>query len=128
MAETLPPQTFEESMRVPETEYRSAIAIKYTGRMMDVRVTFALQAQDGHSAEYAAVCPRCNAGSITISVKLRPDRSFAEPPACPMLCLDCEDKLDSILEPGAEKETERGPADRASLNKHISTMNIRPWD
>ena len=128
MANTLPPETFQETMRVPETAYRSAIAIKHNGKMTDVIVTFVLQSRNDQVANYAAQCPRCNDGRISVAVPLKPDGSFAEHPACPMLCLECEDRMDAMLEPGTEGATGREPSDRAGLNQFIRTMNLRSWD
>jgi hypothetical protein len=128
MANILPPQTFQETMQVPEAAYRSAIAIKHNGKMTDVSVTFVLQSRNDQVANYAAQCPRCNDDRISIAVPLKPDGSFAEPPACPMLCLACEDRMDVILEPATGSETEREPSDRAGLNQFIRAMNIRSWD
>jgi len=128
MATTFPPETFQQAMQVPEAAYRSAIAITHNGKMRDVSVTFVLQSRDDHEAHYVAPCPRCRDGSITVAVPLKPDGSFAEPPACPMLCLACEDRMDAMLEPGTHTETEREPSDRAALNQFIRAMNIRSWD
>ena len=114
-------------MNVPEASYRTAIAIKHNGRMTEVTATFVLQGQDEKSAVYAAVCPRCSAGEIVVAVKLNPDGTFQEAPACPTLCIGCEDSLDSMLEPGAAKgigETH----DRATLNEFLKAMTVRAWD
>lgn len=115
-------------MQVPEAAYRSAIAIKHNGKMTDVSVTFVLQSRNDQVANYAAKCPRCNDGRISVAVPLKRDGSFAEPPACPMLCLACEARIDAILEPGADRKIEREPSDRAGLNQFIRGMNVRSWD
>lgn len=128
MANILPPDTFQETMRVPETAYRSAIAIMHNGRMTDVSVTFVLLSWADNVASYAAECPRCNEGRIDVAVPLQPDGRFAEPPACPMMCLECEDRMDAMLEPRTEKEAGRELSDRAGLDQFIRTMNIRSWD
>jgi hypothetical protein len=128
MANTLPPETFQQTMQVPEAAYRSAIAIKHNGRMTDVRVTFVLESRLDQVATYAAQCPRCNEDKITVAVPLNPDGSFVVPPACPMLCLACEDRMDAILESDTSRETGDEPSDRIGLNQFIRTMNIRSWD
>jgi hypothetical protein len=118
---------FQEKMNVPEASYRTAIAIKHNGRMTEITATFVLRGQDDKSAVYAAVCPRCSVGEIVVAVKLNPDGTFEEAPACPTLCIDCENYLDSMLEPGTAKgigETH----DRATLNKCFKAMNMRAWD
>lgn len=115
-------------MQVPEATYRSAIAITHSGRMKDVNVTFVLQSRHDSVATYTAKCPRCKAGDISVTVPLKPDGSFAEPPACPMLCLACEDRMDAMLEPGTGREAGQEPSDRAGLDQFIRTMNIRSWD
>jgi Xaa-Pro dipeptidase len=89
MAESVPPSMFQEKMNVPEANYRTAIAIKHNGRMTEVTATFVLRGQDEKSAVYAAVCPRCGFGEIVVAVKLNPDGTFQEAPACPTLCIDC---------------------------------------
>lgn len=127
MAKSVPPSTFQEKMNVPESGYRTAIAIKHNGRMREVSATFVLREQDGRSAIYAALCPRCSAGEIVVAVKLNPDGSFAEPLACPTLCIDCEDCLDAMLEPGAAKGAGE-PPDRATLKEYLKAMTMRAWD
>lgn len=125
---SLPPATFQEMMSIPRADYQTAIAIKHDARMKDVSVTFVLQRNDGKSASYAAICPRCNTGEILVAVNLNADGSFAEAPACPTLCESCEDRLDAILEPGAGKTLADEPDDRAKLNKYIKAMTTRAWD
>ncbi len=115
-------------MTVPEAGYRTAIAIKHQGRMTDVRVTFTLQKQEGMSATYSAPCPRCAVGEIVVPVRLAADGGFAEAPACPALCLDCEDALDAILEPDAGPAVGDEPGDRATLGKYLKAMATRSWD
>ena len=127
MSKPLPPDSFVEKMDVPEAAYRTAISIKHTGRMTEVNATFALREQQGESAIYVARCPRCGVGDITVTVKLNPDGSFAETPACPTLCISCEDGLDAMLEPGAAKPAAK-PYDRAALSEHLKAMSERPWD
>lgn len=125
---SLPPSTFQETMSIPRADYQTAIAIKHDERKTAVNVTFVLQSNDGKSATYAAICPRCNVGEITVAVPLNADGSFAEAPACPTLCEACEDRLDAILEPGAGKTLADEPNDRAKLNKYIKAMTTRAWD
>jgi hypothetical protein len=125
---SLPPATFQETMSVPRTDYQTAIAIKHDVRMSEVSVTFLLQRQDGDSATYAAVCPRCNAGEIAVTVRLDADGRFAEPPACPTLCVACEDRLDAIMEPGLGTSLADQPKDRATLGKYLKAMSTRSWD
>lgn len=126
MAATPPPSSFWQKMSVPEAGYRTAIAIKHPGRMTEVLVTFMLRQQDGRSATYAAQCPRCAEGEIVAQVKLTADGGFAEAPACPALCLICEDALDAILEP--DRGLGDGPGDRATLGKYLKAMTVRSWD
>lgn len=128
MSDHPPPASFEKSMPVPEAGYRTAIAIKHEGRMTDVLVTFRLRSQDGRSATYAATCPRCQAGEILVAVKLDGNGGFAEPPACPALCMDCEEALDAILEPKTLSGLKDEPGDRAALGKFLNAMNVRAWD
>lgn len=126
---TMPaPQSFEETMKIPETDYRTAVAIRNDMRMKEVAVTFRLLAQNGPSASYAATCPRCHSGEITVEVALAPDGSFAEAPACPTLCLACEDRLDQLLEPPAKAAQGDEPSDRETLGKYLKAMNLRAWD
>lgn len=125
---SLPPGTFEETMSIPRADYQTAIAIKHDQRMMNVNVTFSMQSRDAMTATYAAVCPRCNTGEIVVAVNLNADGSFAEAPACPTLCMACEDRLDAILEPGSGKTLADEPNDRAKLNKYIKAMTTRAWD
>ncbi len=124
----LPPATFQETMNIPRADYQTAIAIKHDVRTSEVSVTFVLQTQDGKSATYAAVCPRCNTGEIVVAVNLKADGSFAEAPACPTLCEACEDRLDAILEPGSGKTLADEPGDRATLSKYLKAMTTRAWD
>jgi hypothetical protein len=91
-------------------------------------VTFVLSEQDGTSATYEALCPRCGSGKIVVSVALDPDGSFAAEPACPALCVDCEDRLDAILEPEAAKPIADEPGNRATLAKYLKAMTQRSWD
>ena len=128
MAATSPPGSFQQTMRVPEAVYRTSIAIKHAGRMTQVLVTFTLRHQEGTSATYAAPCPRCATGEIAVPVKLTGDGGFAETPACPSLCLGCEDTLDAILEPGRGPGLGDEPGDRATLGKYLKAMTVRNWD
>jgi hypothetical protein len=61
-------------------------------------------------------------------VALAPDGSFAEAPACPTLCVSCEDRLDLIMEPEAAKGLGDQPGDRETLGKYLKAMNLRAWD
>jgi hypothetical protein len=115
-------------MSIPATDYRTALAVRNDTRMTEVTVTFTLTSHQGASASYAAVCPRCHTGEITVDVALAPDGSFAAPPACPTLCLACEDRLDRMLEPSPAKKPGDQPGDRATLGAFLKAMNIRPWD
>ncbi len=128
MAEASPPGSFESKMIVPKSEYRTAIAIKHDQRMAEVAVTFMLREQLGSSARYAALCPRCKRGEIVVDVELTPDMNFRETPACPSLCLDCEDRLDSVLEPESAPRPADGLGDREALSAHLKAMNSRSWD
>ena len=128
MANSLLPGSFEETMNVPEVGYRTAIAIKHPGRMTEVTVTFTLREKVGNSATYAGPCPRCTAGEIVVDVKLNPGGSFAEAPACPMLCMDCEDRLDAVLEPQPGLSLADEPGNRATLGKYLKAMTVRAWD
>lgn len=123
-----PLERFQERMNVPEAGYRTAIAIKHEGRMTEVLVTFVLRQQDGASATYAAPCPRCSSGEIVVAVALNPDGSFAGVPACPALCLDCEDALDAILEPNTGISLADEPGNRETLGKYLKAMTTRAWD
>ena len=127
-APSLPAASFEVIFDVPETDYRTAIAIRHDTRMKQVAVQFALQGRNGNVAVYRAICPRCHSGEIEVAVKLDGDGSFAEAPACPALCIACEDKLDSLLEPEPAINSRNEPGDRATLNKHIKAMTTRSWD
>ena len=122
------PRSFTETMDIPETDYRTAVAVRNDTRTKQVAVTFRLTAQSGASASYVATCPRCNMGEITVEVALAPDGSFAEAPACPTLCLACEDRLDQLLEPRAKQDLGDKPGDRETLEKHLRAMNLRSWD
>ena len=113
---------------MPEANYRTGIAIMHVGRMTEVLVTFTLSHRDGVSARYVAPCPRCAVGEIVVEVKLAADGGFAETPACPALCLTCEDALDAILEPDASPGIGEEPGDRATLSKYLSAMSRRCWD
>ena len=115
-------------MSIPEAGYLTAIAVKHEGRMTEVSVTFTLRERDASSATYAGLCPRCNSGEIDVTVKLNADGSFAEVPAIPMLCMNCEDTLDVLLEPEKTTGTTDGPGNRESLAKYIKAMNVRSWD
>lgn len=128
MADHQPPASFEENLKVPEAGYRTAIAITHEGRMTDVRVTFMLRQHGSGSATYAATCPRCNTGEIVVTVALDGDGRFAQPPACPALCLACEDALDAMLEPKAAADITSEPGDRATLGKYLNAMNVRAWE
>ncbi len=122
------PPSFTETMNIPATDLRTAVAIKNDTRTTEANVTFLLKVQNGSSATYAATCPRCNSGQITVDVALAADGSFAEAPACPTLCLDCEDRLDHIMEPQAGKSLGDQPGDRETLGKYLRAMNLRAWD
>jgi hypothetical protein len=115
-------------MSVPRSSYRTAIAIKHGGQTTEVLVTFMLRQKVGPSATYAAPCPRCAAGEIVVPVRLRADGGFAEAPACPALCLVCEDALDAILEPEAGSGPRDEPGGRATLGKYLKAMTVRSWD
>ncbi len=127
MTKPVPPATFLEKMRVPEVGYRTALAIKHDVKTREVTVTFVLRDQDGQSASYAALCPRCNVGELIVEVGLAPDGSFADIPACPTLCLGCEDALDALLEPAASPDLQNSSGDRATLNTFLKLMNARSW-
>ena len=122
------PRSFEEKMEIPATDYRTAVAVRNDTRTKEVSVTFRLTGQSGATASYAATCPRCNAGEITVEVALAPDGSFAEAPACPTLCLACEDRLDQLLEPKPKLDLGDKPGDRETLEKYLKAMNLRAWD
>ena len=115
-------------MDVPATDYRTATAIKHDRRTKVVSVTFVLRDHDASAASYAAVCPRCGTGEILVSVKLAADGTFAEAPACPTLCIACEDALDAMLEPEAASGPGDQTGDREALSKHLRAMNVRAWD
>lgn len=115
-------------MRVPAADYRTAVAVKNDMRSTEVTVTFRLAAQSEAMASYAATCPRCNVGLITVDVALAPDGTFAAAPACPTLCLACEDRLDLMLEPKPQKSIGDQPGDRETLGKYLKAMNLRAWD
>jgi hypothetical protein len=115
-------------MNIPSTDYRTAVAVKNDPRTVEVAVTFLLKAQVDAQATYAATCPRCHSGEITVDVALAPDGSFAEAPACPTLCLACEDRLDLMLEPPVKKTIGDQPGDRETLGKYLKAMNLRAWD
>lgn len=128
MANASPPASFQEQLMVPKADYRTAIAIKHDQAMKPVTATFLLREWRPGSASYAAPCPRCGKGEIVVEVKLTADQSFAEAPACPSLCLDCEDRLDSLLEAAEASGTEEEEGGRAALDRHIRAMNRRAWD
>jgi hypothetical protein len=128
MEKNMPIVSFQQPLAVPEAGYRTAIAIKHPGRMAEVPVTFVLRQQDGNSATYAALCPRCAKGEIIVPVRLTAEGAFAEAPACPALCLACEDALDAILEPEKGPDLGSEPGDRATLGKYLKAMSIRSWD
>ena len=128
MAHHPPPASFQQSLPVPEAGYRTAIAIKHEGRMTEALVTFTLRHQEGTTASYAAPCPRCAAGEIVVPVEITADGGFAEAPACPALCLSCEDALDAILEPSTGPGVGDEPGDRATLGKSLKAMTTRSWD
>ena len=118
-----PPASFREAFTIPETPYRTAIAIQNQGRMKSVHVVFVLRSHNDRSAQYCAVCPRCESEDITVVVNLTQSGQFQAPPPCPALCLSCEDKLDSMLESGSSSRT---PSDRAALNATLKIMTSRP--
>ena len=115
-------------MDIPETDYRTAVAVRNDTRTKQVTVTFRLTGQHGATARYAVTCPRCNSGEITVDVALAADGSFAEAPACPTLCLACEDRLDQLLEPPAKQDLGDKPGDRETLGTYLKAMNRRAWD
>jgi hypothetical protein len=123
-----PPDSFQQSMNVPAEGYRTSIVIKHEGRMTEVLVTFSLRQREDGVATYAAPCPRCAAGEIVVPVRLTADGGFAEAPACPALCLDCEDALDAILEPETGPAIGDEPGERATLGKYLKAMSTRSWD
>jgi hypothetical protein len=102
--------------------------VKHDGPMTEVDVTFTLQDHSANAATYSAICPRCNTGEIVVTVALDAGGGFREAPACPTLCVDCEDRLDALLEGSESKGPKKGPGDRASLNAFLKVMNVRPWD
>ncbi len=114
--------------KVPQSEYRTAIAIQHDERLTDVELTFLLQDQEGTTATYKARCPRCNEGEIVATLPLNADGSLPEDPAVPGFCLDCEERLDAILGTQDSRETRARPDDRATLRTLLKTMNVRPWD
>ena len=120
-----PPKIFLKKFDVPETEYRTAIAIQHKGRMSQVDVAFVLRMHDAMSATYHGLCPRCLTGEISVVVKLLPDARFAEVPACPGLCLACEDQLDAILERNASTAHGDAPSNRAGLSNTLKMMTTR---
>lgn len=128
MANHPPPASFQQHLPVPEAGYRTAIAIKHEGRMTEVLVTFALRGHEGTYANYAAPCPRCAAGEIVVQVELTAEGGFVQAPACPALCLDCEDALDAILEPSAGPGVGDEPGGRATLGRYLKAMTTRSWD
>lgn len=115
-------------MNVPAADYRTAVAVRNDTRMIETDVTFHLVTQTGDTARYAATCPRCGSGEITVDVPLAADGSFTEPPACPTLCLACEDRLDQLLQPPAKKSLGDQPGDRETLGQYLKAMNLRAWD
>jgi hypothetical protein len=121
-----PPASFLHVSEIPETEYRTAVAILHSERMRAVSITFELKEHAGTHATYAAVCPRCNAGEIIAVAELQSDGSFKEQPACPTLCMACEDRLDAMLEPEGGFNPDNEPAGRATLDKHLKEM-ARSW-
>ncbi len=122
------PASFTERMNIPAAELRTAVAAKNDRRTVAVDVTFRLKGQTGAVASYAATCPRCNSGEIAVEVKLAADGSFAEAPACPSLCVACEDRLDQLMDPGPKKAIGEQPGDRETLDKYLKAMNLRAWD
>ena len=122
------PSSFTEKMNIPATDFRTAVAVRNDTRTVQVAVTFLLKSQSGATASYAATCPRCNSGEITVDVPLAADGSFAEAPACPTLCLACEDRLDQLLDPPEKKTIGEQPGDRETLGKYLKAMNLRAWD
>lgn len=128
MPATPAPRFFEETIAIPESDYRTAVTIRNDTRTKQVNVTFVLTGQAGQLASYAATCPRCHSGEITVDVALAPDGSFAEAPACPTLCMACEDRLDQLLEPQAKPALGEQPGDRETLGKYLKAMNQRAWD
>jgi hypothetical protein len=116
-----PPQTFVEMMEIPDSSYRTAIAIKSASRMKTVAVTFALRERQGDTATYAATCPRCHEGELIAIAELDQNGKFKELPACPALCLDCEDRLDAILEPSAPDHSSESSG-RGTMDKYLKAM------
>jgi len=117
-----PPHSFVEVLKVPAVQYRTAIAIKNAVQTNEVVVTFTLTGQESDCATYSAPCPRCHVGEIGVDVKLNPDGGFAEPLACPALCLDCEERLDAILGQGTSVDLKNEPSGRATLKKYIQGL------
>ena len=127
-AASQPPKVFVETMAVPLAKYRTAIAIKTTGPTAEVNVAFSLVERMGDLATYTGRCPRCRDGEIVAQVKLKPDGSFSERPACPGLCVACEERLDAILGPSAAAAGSRKePVNRSTLAQHLQAMTRR-WD
>ena len=122
------PPSFTETMNIPASDFRTAVAVRNDTRTVEVAVTFRLRDQSETTACYAATCPRCNSGEITVDVPLAADGSFAEAPACPTLCLACEDRLDQLLDPPAKNNIGDQPGDRETLGKYLKAMNLRAWD
>jgi hypothetical protein len=122
------PASFTETMTIPARDFRTAVAVRNDTRTVAVDVTFRLTDQNGATARYAATCPRCKTGEITVDVALAADGSFAEAPACPTLCLACEDRLDQLLEPQSKPAIGEQPGDRETLGKYLKAMNLRAWD
>jgi hypothetical protein len=89
--------------------------------MKTVTVTFALRDRRGDTATYVATCPRCHAGELVAIADLDQDGKFKEPPACPALCLDCEDRLDAILEPSAPDLSSESSG-RGTMDKYLKAM------
>ena len=83
---------------------------------------------DGLSGVASTAVAVCAAGEIVVPVRLTADGGFAEAPACPALCLDCEDALDAILEPETGPAIGDEPGERATLGKYLKAMSTRSWD
>ena len=118
-----PPDTFTETMQIPVASYRTAIAIKNVVRMHEVTVVFSLKEYNPGVAIYSGRCPRCQVGNITVYAKINPDGGFSERPACPTLCIDCEERLDEILEPARKTNLKSEPSNRTRLDKYIRGLS-----
>jgi hypothetical protein len=121
-----PPRTFVHDSEIPETEYRTAVALLHSARTRPVSINFELKEHAGPRATYAATCPRCHEGEIVAIADLNADGSFREPPACPALCMACEDRLDALLEQEGGYDPDKEPSGRETLDKYLKAM-ARNW-